>query len=501
MKRSYLFPLTFLIFLISSDSLFSQVNKTDTTKYKTVVAGEEYKASGWHKWLWGSNYRNVWTTPVTVKVLHLDTAKGGLKPLKAGGGNQTKTLHLSNANKEEYSVRSVNKTLVKVLPKEFLKTFIEHKVNDEVSMSNPYGAGTIPYMAAHAKIYHTNPEYVYLPKQPALENYTDSFGDNFYLFEQRINSGWKNADNLGNFDSTLETFEMLDSLQSNNKFIVDQTAFIRIRLFDMFINDWDRHEGQWRWGERQNGDKILIVPIPQDRDQAYFKHDGLILNTAIKAGGLKYMQAFDYNLANVKTFNYEERNLDRRLFNETTLDEWQSIARDLQQSLTDEVIEKAIHNLPLEVYPLIGNDIIEKLKSRRAHLTEWATDYYNFISKEVEIPGSNKNEEFDIDEANPDETVVNVYSLNADGKKSDTAFYARTFKSSETKEIRLFGLKGNNKYVINQNADNNIKLKIIISSKKDSVINVSLNKKNNNVNVYAIDNIQTLTPHAISYKK
>ncbi len=486
------FILVFLILISAVHFSFAQAVNTDTAnKFKTLAAGEQYKSSGWHEWLWGSNYRNIWATPITVKVLLLDTANGGLKPVETGGGNETKTLHLVNSQEKEYSIRSVNKTLGKVLPAALQKTFIEHKVNDEVSMSNPYAAATIPYMADKAGVYHSNLSYVYVPKQKALDKYNDVYGNDFYTLEQRIHGNWKEADNLGNFENYIETLKMIDTLNSCNSCVIDQKTFIRARLFDMFINDWDRHEGQWSWGEIKTGDKVTFIPVPKDRDQVYSTHNGLLLNLGLKAGGLNYMQPFDNNIKNVKNFNYEERNLDRRLINEATLSDWQSIALDLQQSLTDEVIEKSIQNLPAEIYPLIGKNTIEKLKARRSHLVEWATEYYNFISKEVEIPGSYLNEEFDVTRINNGETSVKVFGLNSQGIKKDTAFYTRIFKPSETKEIRLFGITGNDKYVIEGNNSNAIKLKIIGGINKDSVINNSPN--NNKIVVYGntVDSIQT----------
>ena len=36
----------------------------------------------------------------------LDTAGGGLKPIKEGGGHQTKSLRLKNKNDKEYALRS-----------------------------------------------------------------------------------------------------------------------------------------------------------------------------------------------------------------------------------------------------------------------------------------------------------------------------------------------------------------------------------------------------------
>ncbi|MBV9962015.1 MAG: BamA/TamA family outer membrane protein [Parafilimonas sp.] len=486
--KSLLFSYIFLsLFFYSANA---QKTDSDSSGYKTVIAGAEYKASGWHKWLWGSNYRNVWTAPVTVRKLYMDTAMGGLTPVEEGGGNQTKTLHLTDNRGKEYSIRSVDKTLGKVLPPPFRKTFVEYKVNDEVSMSNPYGAAIVPYLAQNAGIYHTNPSYVYVPNQKALGKYDHNYGNEFYLFEQKVSGNWKESDALGNFTNYIETEEVLDTLNHCNTCFIDEKTFIRTRLFDMFINDWDRHEKQWSWGIKKDGSFTIIVPVPKDRDQAFSKHNGWLLNFGMKAGGLNYMQTFDDNLKNVKTFNYEQRNIDRRLLNEATLNDWLDAAKKLQRSLTDDVIEKSVQNLPKEIYPLVGKDIIEKLKARRNHLSEWATEYYNFISEEVQVPGTDKNEEFDIDRINNNEIQVQVFSLNEVNQKSNTPFYSRTFLFAETKEIRLFGLSGNDKYVISGNADNNIKVKIIGGPNQDSVINTS-STKNNNVLIYDNSNVIT----------
>ena len=52
-------------------------------------------------------------------------------------------------------------------------------------------------------------------------------------------------------------------------------AFLKARLFDMMIGDWDRHRRQWRWAkfERRAG----WQPIPEDRDTAFSRYEGVIL--------------------------------------------------------------------------------------------------------------------------------------------------------------------------------------------------------------------------------
>src|SRR5688500_14539416 len=53
----------------------------------------------------GSNYRTEWNTPVKAPVLDLT----GLTPTKLGGGKQTKSLRLEDANGREYVLRSIQK--------------------------------------------------------------------------------------------------------------------------------------------------------------------------------------------------------------------------------------------------------------------------------------------------------------------------------------------------------------------------------------------------------
>ncbi|MCY4506758.1 MAG: hypothetical protein OXG35_07325 [Acidobacteria bacterium] len=56
--------------------------KGDTTH--TVVPGGRFKANRLRQWSYGSNYRQLWTTPIAVPVLDLDTVGGGLSPMRPG---------------------------------------------------------------------------------------------------------------------------------------------------------------------------------------------------------------------------------------------------------------------------------------------------------------------------------------------------------------------------------------------------------------------------------
>ena len=488
MKHINKFYLSSFFFFLSC-SVIAQSN-SDSSKYKTIAAGTEYKRSSLYQWLWGKNNRKEWITPVTLPFLKLDTAKGGMVSYEEGGSHQSKSLHIKFAGDKEYTLRSVDKSLAPVIPKILRHTFAEHIANDEISTSNPYGALAVPLMSESANIPHTYPQYFYLPQQPALDTLNAKYGGKVYLLEQRPKGDWSSAPNFGGFNKFISSDKLLENLFDDNDNQVDEVAFAKARLFDMFIGDWDRHWDQWKWGKIEKGKQNIYVPIPTDRDQAFFKYDGLLLKIIISAAGMKYLQSFDYKIKDVTTLSTELRMLDRFLTNHVTLEQWQTQAQSLQQALTDNVIESSVKQMPPEIFAISGPEIIAKLKSRRNNLAEEATKYYYFLAKQVEIVGTKKDEDFEIDRSD-NETVINLYKINKEGETKDHPFYSRVFKNDETKEIRLYGLSGNDIYHVNGKANSGIKIRIIGGDKTDSIIN------NSNIKVHAYDDKNNFTSSKI----
>lgn len=439
----------------------------------TVVAGKQYEKSSFHQWLWGKHYRKEWTTQVNVPIVMLDTLAGGLKPYEAGGGRQSKTLRLVDKNNREYVLRSIDKSFGRALPSIYQGTFVENIINDQVTIAHPYAAVTIPGMIEAAGVYHAKPRIVYVPEQPALDSFNKDFGNTLYIFEQRPDENWETAPNFGNSKKIISTENLLKDLFEDHENRVDQLAYVRARLFDMFIGDWGRHEDQWRWAKFEDGDFDLFKPVPRDRDQAYTKFDGAMLNLVLSAADLGHLQTFDYHIKDVTSYNFPARNLDRQLANEVILEDWQRIARELQGALTDEVIESSVKKMPPEVYEHSGEDIIAKLKSRRGDLVDYATKYYKFISEEVEVVGTKGRDYFEVKRINDNETSVKLFGINKEGEVKKKAYYSRVFNTNETNELRLFGLSNRDIYSIDGNVDKGILVRIIGGPEKDSIIDHS----------------------------
>jgi hypothetical protein len=158
-------------------------------------------------------------------------------------------------------------------------------------------------------------------------------------------------------------------------------------------------------------------------------------------------------------------------------------ANKLQQALTDSVIYNSVKELPPEIFKISGEQIIQTLKSRRKYISSYAKQYYYFLSKQVDVIGSEKSEYFSI-QTSGDSTNVSVYRLN-DGVKENQPFYNRTFYPVETKNIYIYGIDGNDVFKID--GANSIQINIIGGFDKDSIIQNGAGKIfvfDNNKNVF-----------------
>ena len=466
--------LAFAILLSANKSLAQQTVIVDSSDphFRTVIAGQEYKSSKWHEMLWGEDYRKEWSTPVRIPVLNLDSAYGGLTPLKLGGGRQTMTIHVKDSQGKRWVLRSVNKTYTKALPELYQGTIIEHLANDQIATNHPYAALAIPSMAEAANVYHTNPKYFVLPNSERLDEYRDSFSNMLVLMEEHPDETQLDVNSFGHPEDIVSTEKMYEKMAEENDHLMDQNKYVMTRLFDMFVGDWGRHPDNWRWSKFDSGSYKLYRPVPKDRDQAWAKFEGFLLSLVTHGAGLKQLQSFNDKIKDVRWYNYAPNEIDKRFTNEVPRQVWIDSASALQRYMTDAVIENAVRQMPPEIFAISGEEMIENLKGRRDKIVEYAGEYYDFLTKEIDIPGSQQNEVFDVQGLNDNETSVNVYPVKKDGTVSKKPVFSRTFLADETKEIRLYGIDGNDVFHV-QGENNGIRIRIIGGPGKDSIINES----------------------------
>jgi hypothetical protein len=158
---------------------------------------------------------------------------------------------------------------------------------------------------------------------------------------------------------------------------------------------------------------------------------------------------------------------------EPGLDDWMSIASDIQNNVTDTIIHEAIKTFPKNIYDSSGMEIENKLKSRRNLLPDYAKEHYLFLSKTVDVVGTKERELFEVKRQENGNTRLSVHALSNKKGKIKEQLYYREFKYDETKEIRLYGLAGKDLFKINGSAKKGIKVRIIAGKGTDTIVDKS----------------------------
>lgn len=343
-----------------------------------LAASTLYEANLIKKLMQGEQYRKAWATPIKVPIVFLDTLLGGMKIIEEGGGKQTHSLELEAASGVRYTLRSINKNPEPLIPDFAKKLGLENIVVDGISAQHPYAALVVAKLADSARILHTHPRAMFIPKQERLDTLNDKFGNRLFLLEYET-EGKRNWTGLPNVLEIMDTEDLQKfKMQHGEKVKIDQAALIRARLFDFLIGDWDRHTKQWGWVVQKNGDGFKAIPLPGDRDNAFFNIGGVIPTIISNKEILPDLQSFeneiDYLPGLVQPFDtYFLYTAPRHLFLEE--------ATKLQKLLTPKAINKSFSVWPETIYDLDGDDIFKKISHRRDSLISYAKKFRSILDE------------------------------------------------------------------------------------------------------------------------
>lgn len=427
----------------------------DLQKTATVYPKSLTEVGKSYSWFWGDHYRYVYGTDISVPVYTLDTLMGGMTIERMGGGHQTRSLRLRDPSGRNFALRGVKKSATRYLQsvlftntyieKDFENTITEDLVLDFYTASHPFASFAVAPMADAIGVYHTNPVLFYMPKHHALGKYNNDFGGELYVMEERPDEGFLDVASFGRPDAIESTSDMRKRIRKDEKYQVDEPAFIRARLFDMVLGDWDRHQDQWRWSRFDiDKDQVLYRPIPRDRDQVFSNYDGAILDVLrFFSPPVNQLQTFTPEMRDIKWLNAAGIKLDRSFIQQSDRSVWLQQAQIIQDALTDDVIDQAFLELPTELQDSTADSIKEALRLRRDAVVDLANRYYEYLSRLVIITGTDKDDHFEIIRKD-DQTTINVYRIKKNGLGEP--YKTRTFYSQDTKEIWLYGLDDDDRF-------------------------------------------------------
>jgi len=451
---------------------------TDSHTSASIYTDEEITKGNLYKYLWGDRYRKYYGTKVRAKNVDLDTLFGGLTPKRKGGGHQSKSLRLEDKDGREYVMRALRKNALQYLQAvafktqfiegQFDNTYSEDLLLDVFTGSHPYAPFTVATLAESIDVLHTKPQLFYVPKQKALLHFNNDFGDELYMIEERAASGHGDKANFGFSNKVISTNDVLKKLTKNANSKIDEEAYIRARLFDMVLGDWDRHEDQWRWAAFKKGETTVYKPMPRDRDQVFsIMADGALLNFVTKAvPSLRLMQSYNEELANTKWFNLEPYPLDMALINQANKQIWDTQVNHIQSNLTDAVIESAFSHFPEEVTDNTITDIKRKLKGRIQNLKKISNEYFIHINRYSVIKGTDKDDLFEVERLDNGVTEVRAYRI-IKGEKGEL-FHQKKYSKNLTKEIWIYGLDDKDVFKVFGDKSASIKVRVIGGQNNDT---------------------------------
>ena len=458
--------------------VFTEYNLHKDSTDKSILATEVKKVNRGHNFFFGAHNRVLYQEKYPFPVLDLATYHGGLTPVKQGGGNQTNSLRVKDATGKEYVLRGMTKDVSRLLPFPFNKmTAAKYIAEDNFLSTHPFAPLAIPPLADAIQVYHTNPKLFYVPAQPALGVFNPIFGGSMSLFEERPDGKrWKNDAYFGNADKIVGTPDLMENILKDGKYKVDEAWALRTRLLDFIIGDWDRHDDQWTWSStKQDDGTTLYRPIPRDRDQAFSRYDGLFTSIAklTTMPFLRQLQTYQPEIKSIKWTSWSARLFDRTFLTELSWEEWQKQVSFIQANLTDQVIENAFASWPDKARELSAPSLIKSIKARRDNLQKIAREHYAFVSKSVDILGTEERERFEIERIDNDHTRVTIHEISKKGELRRLN-YRRTFDHKITKTINLYGNGDNDEFITKGSSRKGIKVRLIGGTGKDTFADSSL---------------------------
>jgi hypothetical protein len=397
----------------------------------TLAANPKLQAGGFHRFLFGSLWRDVWATPVRVEIIHSDEFIS-----------------------KEYSFTPLEQDSVVSLPPELTELLPRNIVTDQISILNPYAPLiVVPILRAVNLPYREN-QLAALSEKGHFEK--ESLQVNTHL--GILKEPWRNI-SFDEYDSIsykfVGTLQMLDSLEGNNRTCVDELQYLKARFIDILLGDWDRSADQWKWISVYRSGRTIWKPVPLNHQQAFVRLNGILPTIADIA--FPQLEHCGENISGVDNLTLTGQSLDRRLLVSFTKQTWDSLALWIQFQLSDSVLLQAFRRLPISIFEKEGTKLLHLLQSRRVQLPKAAAEFYKLLSANVEVHGSNKAERAEIHRIGRHIVSVTIFDREDTAR---TQLFQRLFHDDYTEEIRILLLGGDD--IITLEGEESSTIKIII---------------------------------------
>ncbi len=432
----------------------------------TVAPGAQYRAGPLYRAFMGTGYRDLWITPVRVPVADLDALGGGLTPVRVGGGMTTRTLHLDGGDGRRYVFRSVDKVPADLL-EDFIGTPIEAILQDQISSFHPSGALVVASLLEAVGVLHVTPRLVVVPDDPRLGPFRAEFAGMLALYEERPDDPPPGSTAFAGAEDIVQTGRLFELLEEDPRHRVASRELLRARLVDLLVGDRDRSTNNHLWGRFADGaGGFLWRPIPRDRDQAFVRFDGWLKGLARNYE--PRLVTFGAEYSSIAGLSRNAWDIDRSLLNDLTRTDWLATVDEVRRLVSDEVIDRAVRELPAGHYEIVAPDLAEALRERRDRLHEAAEELYRIVFRYTDIQGSDSAETVTVERVENGSVRVTITSDPPAARR-----FERTFVPGETREVRLYLFGGDDAVTVTGDARDEIRLRVSGGGGRDRFVDRS----------------------------
>lgn len=491
MRSSYKY-IILILFVLMPGLLYSQ--SQDWVR-KSIYPQADSGKSKIYNWMWGRHYRHLYTIPIRVPSATIETLGGGMDIVGQAEGfhgllleNKRKQLYLlkplggSTSFLESKFFREIyNKT-------DFKNTYLDEFLGDAYTIINPYTFLVADYLAKSAGLSFSPSRIYYIPSHIRK----DTVADGSDIQDRLVNL--INVPDINLRSNLYTTEDFLDSLQVSKNYMADQNLYIRERIFDMWIGDWNKMNENWEWQSHTVNDSVIYTPIVIDRNHAFTKVDGVLFKQMLKMLSLDFICNYDsLILKDTKKINKLAFALDMAVAGRSDESVWIRQAQEIRKQMTDSLIDIAFTYLPEGVKHDEIELIKQKLKRRRLELEAVASQYYRLLQRTPVVAGTNQSDYFLIERQAPDRTILRIY----DPETGDCRL-EQQFSGKETKELWLYGLAGNDTFEVKGNTRKDFPI-YLISGEGENQYQLNHSRK---IHVYDKDykyDYQKIKYHKISF--
>lgn len=400
----------------------------------TLVGDARYAEAGrLQRLLFGDDYRDLWARPFRAEVLDLGRFAGGLTPVRAVGQQQSRGLALRGADGRSYTFRGTEKDATAGLEPELRETIAGRIAQDQVAALHPGAHPVAAALLEAAGVPSAAPRIVVMPDDERLGAFRAEFAGALGTIQEYPEPAADGRQGFLGATEIIGTEALLARLRADPAERIDARSFLRARLMDLFVGDWDRHPGQWRWARIPGLEGWQA--IPEDRDYAFSRFEGLVLTVA--RNWKPRWVVFGPRYPDMLGLTWQAWPLDRRLLSELEKPAWDEAAAELQRRLTDPAIDAAVARLPRAYQELDGPRLASALRRRRDRLPQAAERFYRFLAEEVRVEATDRPDVAEAIGLEGGDLELRLSRADPSGAPVGEPWLRRRFRSGETSEVRL----------------------------------------------------------------